>query len=268
MFSKILINFLYPFSHIGKRTIEILQFSGFTILLALESFYYFKNVISKRKEILKQMHIAGVRTLTVLSIVALFTGMIVALQSGVELMRFQQQQFVGNLVIAMMTREMGPFTTAIILIASVGSAMAAEIGTMKVSEEIDALEMMSISPVKFLVMPRVFSLMLVMPIATIYTNVLGTLGGGIVSNFQLDVSFNTYYIHVIDSLHFKATFVGLLKSFVFGIMVSSVCCAYGLKATTGAMGVGKATRASVVTSFLMVLIFGYIITSIFYGKAS
>lgn len=268
MFLNILSKLLYPFNYIGKRALEILQFSGFTVLLAIESFYYFKNVISKRKEILKQMYTAGVRSLVVLSVVALFTGMIVALQAGVELMRFQQQQYVGNLVIAGMTREMGPFTTAIILIASVGSAMAAEVGTMKVSEEIDALEMMSISPVKFLVMPRVFSLMLIMPMATIYTNVLGTLGGGIVSNFQLNVSFDTYYIHVLDSLHFKATYVGLLKSFVYGIMISSVCCAYGLKATTGAMGVGRATRASVVVSFLMVLILGYIITAIFYGKAA
>ena len=251
---------------IGRGILEILDLAGYTIILLLDTTFYLTNVFSKRREIAKQMYIAGVKSLVVCSIVALFTGMILALQAGVELMKFQQQQYVGNLVIASMTREMGPFMTAVILTASVGSAMAAELGTMKVSEEIDALEMMSINPVKFLVMPRVVALSIMLPIVTIYTNFIGTLGGAIVANFQLHVSFDTYYIHVLDSLRFKATYVGLLKAFVFGIIISGISCAEGLRAENGALGVGKATRSSVVVSFLMVLIIGYFITAIFYGR--
>jgi phospholipid/cholesterol/gamma-HCH transport system permease protein len=256
------------FSYTGRRLIEIIDTAGFTILTLLETAYFLKNVISKRKEIMKQMYIAGVKSFLVISIVAMFTGMILALQAGVELLRFQQQVYVGNLVIASMTREMGPFMTAIILTASVGSAMAAEVATMKVSEEIDALEMMSISPVRFLVMPRVVALSIMLPVVTIYTDFLGTLGGALIAKFQLSVPFDMYYAHVLESLHFKATYTGLLKSFVFGILISGISCAQGLRAENGAMGVGQATRSSVVASFLMVLICGYFITAIFYGKGS
>jgi phospholipid/cholesterol/gamma-HCH transport system permease protein len=147
----------------------------------------------------------------------------------------------------------------------VGSGIAAEIATMKVSEEIDALEMMSISPSKFLVMPRLVALLLMFPVISVYFTVLGTLGGGVVAFFQLEVNWDIYYRHVLESLHFKATYVGLLKSCIFGIMVAGICCGKGLLAVDGAMGVGKATRSSVIGSLLMVLIIGYYVTAMFYG---
>ncbi len=250
----------------GKTLIGLVRISGFTILLLLKAFYYCKNALSKRKEISKQMYIAGVKSLVVCSLVAVFIGMILALQTGIELMRFQQQNLVGDLVITTMTREMGPLMTGIIIIASVGSAMAAEIGTMKVSEEIDALEMMSISPVRFLVMPRLIALAVMVPVSTVYVIVLGTIGGAIVAYFQLGVPFDIYYNRVVEALRFKATYVGLFKSFVFGIIIAAISCAQGFKAVNGAMGVGKATRSTVVASFLMVLITGYFITAFFYGK--
>jgi phospholipid/cholesterol/gamma-HCH transport system permease protein len=250
----------------GKRLIEILDISGFTILLLLRAFYYLKNAFSKHKEIFKQMYIAGVKSLVVCSLVAVFIGMILSLQAGIELQRFQQQNLVGDLVITTMTREMGPLMTGVIIIASVGSAMAAEIATMKVSEEIDALEMMSISPIKFLVMPRLVALAVMVPVSTIYVIVLGTVGGAIVAYFQLGVPFDIYYNRVVDALRFKATYSGMFKAFIFGIIIAGIACAQGLRATNGAMGVGKATRATVVASFLMVLITGYFITSFFYGR--
>ncbi len=241
--------------------------AGFIVLLFFQTVFYSKNAFGKWREIAKQMYVAGVKSFMVCSIVALFTGMILALQAGIEFAAYQQEAMVGNLVIATMTREMGPFTAAMVLTASVGSAMAAELGTMKVSEEIDALEMMAISPVKFLVMPRVIALSIIMPVVSVYTVALGTLGGAIVANNQLLVSYDLYYLHVLESLQFKATYVGLLKAYVFGIMISCVSCAQGLKAKNGAIGVGQATRSSVIISFLLVLIVGYFITSLFYGKA-
>jgi len=254
------------FSFVGNRVIMLLHDAGFTIILLIETVFYTKNIFTKGGEIIKQMYIAGVKSLLVCSLVALFTGMILSLQAGIEFAVYQQEAMVGNLVIASMTREMGPLMTAIVLTASVGSAMAAEIGTMKVSEEIDALEMMAISPVKFLVMPRVVALSIMLPVMTIYTNTLGTFGGGIVANYQLGVPYDVYYAHVLESLQFKATYVGLLKAYVFGVIISGVSCAQGLRAKNGAIGVGHATRSSVIISFLMVIIIGYFITSIFYGK--
>jgi len=145
--------------------------------------------------------------------------------------------------------------------------MAAEIGTMKVSEEIDALELMSISPVKFLVMPRVVAMMLMTPIVSVYIIAIGSLGAAVVASAQLGVPHNIYYFNAIQGLHLKAIYVGSFKAFIFGLLISSISCAYGLKASNGALGVGKNTRDSVVASFVMVLVTGYIITSIFYGKS-
>lgn len=252
----------------GSGVIKAIDKAGFTVMLIGETLYYTKSAFRKRGEILKQMYIAGVKSFLVCSLVAMFSGMILALQTGVEMMRFQQQALVGNLVISTMTREFAPLMTAIIILAFVGSAMAAEIGTMTVSEEIDALQMMCISPAEFLVMPRMVSLAIMLPVATIYSNFVGTLGGGVVAYFQLNVPFDTYYAHVLDSLHFKAVYSGILKAFIFGIIISGVSCSNGLKATNGAIGVGQATRSSVVVSFLLVLIIGYFITSFFYGRAS
>ncbi len=249
----------------GAHIIHNTAFAGFTIVLFIKTIFASNEIFRRRREIARQMYNASIRTFTVVTIVALFTGMIMTLQSGVEMQKFGMEIYIANILIATLSREMGPFVAAIILIASVGSSIAAEIATMKVSEEVDALELMTINPVRFLVMPRVFSLSIVLPVVTIYTIVVGTLGGMVIAKSHLNIDFDTFYLHVLTSLHFKAVYVGLLKAFIFGIIISSISCANGLIASNGAIGVGKATRDSVVASFLMILIIGYFITEIFYG---
>ncbi|MBN1533564.1 MAG: ABC transporter permease [Spirochaetes bacterium] len=251
---------------IGERLIDVAVFSGFTIVLLMKSTYYLKNIVRRRREVFRQMYYAGVKTLMVVSIVAMFTGMILTLQTGLALKDFNLEETIGNVLIATLTREMGPFSAAIILIASVGSAMAAEIGTMKVSEEIDALVVMSISPVYYLVMPRIVALTIMLPVATIYVDVLGVIGGAIIARSHLGIPFDNFYAHVMESLHFKPVYVGLFKATIFGMLISSISCAQGLRAKNGALGVGRATRNAVVASFLMVLIVGYYITEMFFGK--
>lgn len=252
---------------IGGRVVDILEFSGFTIMLFFKSLFYLKDVVRRRHEIMRQMFNAGVRTFSVISVVAVFTGMILTLQTGLALRDWNMEEMIGNVLIATLTREMGPFSAAIILIAAVGSAMAAEIGTMKVSEEVDALEIMSVSPVYYLVMPRIVALTIMLPVATIYVNVLGVVGGAIVADSHLGVGYQVFYRHVIESLWFKPTYVGLFKALVFGAIISSVSCANGLRARDGAMGVGRATRDSVVASFLLILIVGYFITDLFFRES-
>ncbi len=256
--------FVKKLDEMGDFLFRNIEFTGFVIILLAKSLFYIKNAFSKRHEIFKQMYYAGVKTFPVLSIVALFTGMVLSLQIGVEMREYHQEINISGVVIATLTREMAPFTSAIILIASVGSAMAAELGTMKVSEEIDALAIMSISVEKFLVMPRVISLAVMLPIATVYINVMGSIGGAIVAKSHLNISFDLYYYVLLKHLHFKAVYVGLLKAFVFGLCISSISCAQGLRAENGALGVGRATRDSVVASFIMVLIIGYFITEVFF----
>lgn len=253
------------FSSIGERMLYQIVFSGFTLILIAETVVEARHAFSKRREILKQMYISGVKSMIVCTIVALFGGMILALHTGVELKKWGQQNVVPMLMINVMNKEMGSFLTGIILTAFSGAAMAAELGTMKISEEIDALEMMSINPVRYLVMPRVVALMIMLPTLSIYTVILGVFGGAVVSFFQLGLSYEEYYHGVYESIWLKDMFVGLLKSTVFGVIISAISCANGLLATNGALGVGHATRVSVVSSYLMILIIGYFITALFYG---
>lgn len=218
----------------------------------------------RRPEVLNQLYVTGIKSLGVITIVAAFTGMILALQTGLELRRFGLQQNIGTAVTVVMLREMGPFMTALIIAASVGTAIAAQIGTMVVSEEVSALEIMSINPVRFLVVPRLFALALMMPILTVYTNVLGILGGAVVGATQLQVSFQAYVDNAQLFAENKDLYVGLLKAFVFGVVIATTACHQGFVASEGAVGVGQATRRTVIISFLVILVLGYMLTRIFY----
>jgi phospholipid/cholesterol/gamma-HCH transport system permease protein len=225
------------------------------------------------RAVVRQMYDHGVKAVPVVILVAIFTGMIVCLQSGIEIRNYGQENLVGRIVAASMFREMGPFITAIILAATAGSSCAAEIGTMRVSEEIDALEMMAIDPGRFLVAPRGVALGLMCFALTILTDAMGTLGGAFVAQAQLGVSWRTYFDGARGALGgewvlgflSKDVYTGLVKAFVFGIVIGLVGCAQGLRATGGALGVGTAVRRAVVASIVLVLVLGYYMTWFFYG---
>lgn len=232
-----------------------------------EAFLALRHVFSHRNrhEVLFQMYVAGIKSLGVVTVVAVFTGMILALQTGLELRRFGQEVNIGTAVTVVMVREMGPFMTGLVVAASVGSAIAAQLATMKVSEEVAALEVMSIDPVRFLVMPRLAALLVMMPILTVYMNILGVVGGAIVGQTQLGVSVTAYFDNAIHYAQNKDLYVGLFKATVFGIVITTVACQQGFQATEGAMGVGQATRRTVIISFLTILALGYMITRAFYA---
>ena len=248
----------------GRFVIGRVRGLGIGLCLTFEALIFFYRLPKRRPEFGRQLMNAGVKCFFVVSIVAFFTGMILALQTGLALKDWSKEDMVGNIVVQTMCREMGPFMTALILAAAIGSAFAAEIGTMKVSEEVAALELMSINPVEYLVTPRLFALLIMCPVLTIYTDILGTLGGMVVSQTQLDVYYKVYTRMAVDSLGNKEIYVGLFKSLIFGIVISTVSCYRGFATTNGAVGVGEAARKTVVTSFLYILILGYFITRIFY----
>ncbi len=250
----------------GARVLQLLHDTGHAMFMLLEATWFVQFAFGKRSrhETVTQLFVTGVKSLAVITVVALFTGMILALQTGLELQRWGQEEFIGSAVAVSIIREMGPFMTALIIAASVGSAIAAQLGTMTVSEEIAALEVMSINPNRFLVMPRLVALAVMMPILTVYTNILGIMGGAVVGATQLGVSFSAYMDNATQFATNKDLFVGLFKAFVFGIIITTVSCHQGFMTTEGAVGVGKATRRSVVISFLIILIVGYMITRLFY----
>ncbi len=217
-----------------------------------------------RREVLVQLFVTGIKSLGVLSVVAAFIGMILALQTGLELRRYGQEVNIGTAVTVVMVREMGPFMTGLVIAASVGAAIAAQMATMTVSEEIAALEVMSIDPVRFLVMPRLAAMLVMMPLLTVYTNVLGVLGGAVVGKTQLGVALPAYFDNAIQFVRNKDLYVGLFKAMVFGVIIVTVACQQGFQASEGAVGVGVATRRTVVISFLTILAVGYMITRLFY----
>lgn len=256
----------------GKFVKELLLTLGFASRIGIECLVYWPYAIKKWRDTLRQMYICGIGSLTVVLIVAAFTGMIIATQTGIELKRYGQEAFIGGVVAVSICREMGPFMTGLILAATVTSSMSAEIGTMAVSEELDALEVMSINPVKYLVTQRVLAMMIMCPAVTVVTDAVGIFGGAIVGVTNLDVSFVDYY----DNAKFmlakemwpgnipKDFLTGLIKALVFGYVISVIGCCQGLTTTNGAMGVGRSTRLSVVYSYLLVIILGYLLTYLFY----
>lgn len=254
------------FRRLGRLILLACHDMGNALLMTGSAFLYTRTIWRPRarKEVVTQLYITGIKSLGVISVVAFFTGMILALQTGLELRRFGQEEFIGSAVAVSMIREMGPFMTGLIIAASVGSAIAAQLGTMTVSEEVAALEVMSIDPNRFLVMPRLVALVVMMPILTVYTNLLGIVGGGIVGGTQLDVAFSAYVDNATQFAQNKDLYVGLFKAVIFGVIISSVSCYQGLSASDGAVGVGRATRQTVIVSFLLMLIVGYIITRLFY----
>jgi len=254
------------FQRLGRIILMACSDMGHALIMLMSATLYIRTLWTPRarRETAMQLYVTGLKSLGVITIVAFFTGMILALQVGLELRRFGQEVSIGTAVTVSMVREMGPFMTGLTIAASVGSAIAAQLGTMAVSEEIAALEVMSINPNRFLVRPRLVALAGRMPILTVYTNLLGILGGGIVGVTQLGVAFSAYIDNATSYVANKDLYVGLFKAFIFGIIIATVACYQGLSTNEGAVGVGRATRKTVVISFLLILIVGYMITRLFY----
>ena len=251
---------------LGQFCIHCLAEIGRATTIALGSFAAMRHAFSRRSraEIVQQMYVAGIKSLPVVSVVAFFIGMILALQIGIELQRYNQESLVGPAVMATMLREMGPFMSGLVLAACVGAAMAAQLGTMTINEEIAALEIMSIDPIRFLVMPRMVAMVVLVPLLSFYTCMMGLLGGAVVCRTQLAVRWAVYFREAMDYASLRALYVGLFKALVFGIIITTIACYEGFTTKHGAVGVGLATRRCVVSCFLLILITGYFVTRLFY----
>ena len=247
---------------------------GYRIDLFLQVLLRLHHIVRRRALLMDQLYVGGFKVLHVVLVVGGSIGMVVSLQTGIELGRIGQQNQIGSVVAASMTREMGPFMTAVILAAATGSALAAELGTMSVTEELAALEVQSVDRISFLVLPRVVALALLAPLLTILCDAVGIVGGGLVARSLLGVDSSLYYHTVVDSLGSqmeilplpKDIYLGLVKSFVFGIVIAVVSCAAGIRTQGGPLAVGGATRSAVVSSIILVIILNYLMTFFFYQQ--
>jgi len=206
---------------------------------------------------------AGVNALLVAGLVSFLTGMIMAFQSAVPLKQFGVDIFVVNLVALALLRELGPIMTAVVLAGRSGSAFAAEIGTMKVNEEINALETMGLDPMRFLVVPRVLAGFIVTPVLTVYANVLGVAGGFLVMMAQ-GFPFAALWNQLVGAVGVTDVMTGVIKSFVFGILVAGVGCLRGLQTGTGASAVGESTTRAVVSGIFLIVVVDALFAAIFY----
>lgn len=258
-----------PIIIIGRTTINLFQNASCVLSLLATTIWWsavglFNRKASGSQSILNQMVFAGVQSLLIVFFISLFTGVVIAMQSAYQLKTLGAVIYVAPMVSISMVRELGPVFTALIVTGRVGSAITAELGTMKVSEQIEALETMALSPVRFLIVPRFLALLVMLPCLTVISDFVGMLGGLIVGVFNLGLDPYRYVTFSFEFLTWKDVWTGLFKSLVFAVAISMISCYVGLNTRGGAEGVGKSTTLSVVLSFIAIIVIDCILTGIFF----
>ena len=214
----------------------------------------------------RQMIEIGYYSLPVVGLTAIFTGMVLALQSYTGFARFSAESAIPNVVIVSITRELGPVLAGLMVAGRIGAAMAAEIGTMRVTEQIDALDTLATNPFKYLVAPRLIAGLTMLPLLVLVADIIGVFGGYVVSIFKLGFNPHTYIRNTIDFMEAQDVISGLVKAGVFGFLVTLMGCYHGYHSRGGAQGVGTATTNAVVSASILILCFNYFITELFFAR--
>jgi phospholipid/cholesterol/gamma-HCH transport system permease protein len=218
-----------------------------------------------RHDVIEQFDLIGWGSLTVVLLAGLFTGMALASQSGLTLDQFGATPVVGRLVSASMIKELGPVLTALMLTGRIGSGIAAELGSMAVTDQINALRALGTDPLRKLVVPRVLAGIFMAPALTVVSDFIGILGGWVIARYQLQVSSSLYWASITKGLYMEDVWMGLSKPFVFGFLIATIACHVGLRTRGGTAGVGKSTTVSVVAGSVAVIAGDFFVTQIFIG---
>ncbi|HVR97304.1 MAG TPA: ABC transporter permease [Thermoanaerobaculia bacterium] len=238
--------------------------TGSLAFLTLRAFAAILSPPYEFRQWVRQMEQVGVRSLGVASITTIFTGMVLALQTALSLPSLGIKYYIGAVVSKSLVRELGPVLTALIVGGRIGSGMTAEIGTMKVTEQIDALRSMAADPVKKLVAPKLAATLIMLPVLTLIGDALGILGGLVIATFTLNLTPGLYLNDVFEALTFGDVGSGVAKSFFFAYFIAIVGCYNGLNTAGGADGVGRATTNTVVVAAILVLVSDFFLTKVFY----
>ena len=217
------------------------------------------------RQIIRQMIDIGYYSLPVVGLTALFTGMVLALQSYSGFSRFQAEGAIATVVVLSITRELGPVLAGLMVAGRIGAAMAAEIGTMRVTEQIDALSTLSTNPMKYLVAPRLLAGVTMLPILVLMADIIGVFGGFLVGVYRLNFNPASYINRTWEFLEPVDVISGLVKAAVFGFIIALMGCYFGYRSKGGAQGVGQATTNSVVSASILILVFNYLITGLFFS---
>jgi phospholipid/cholesterol/gamma-HCH transport system permease protein len=253
----------------GQWTLNGLSYVGGLAALAGQSAYFvfiapFRGRKLHPERAIHQGMAVGVEAIPIVSLITFFVGLIMALQSAYELRQLGAMQFVASAVAVSILRELGPLLTAIVVIGRSGSAFAAEIGTKKVTEEVDALRTMGFDPVAFLVAPKFLAMIIMMPCLTMWADFMGILGGSVFGVAGANFTFASYFQATRDAIVSRDVYTGLIKSMLFALVITAVGCKEGFSTGAGAEEVGRSTTTAVVTSIALVIVVDLVFTGLFY----
>ena len=255
-----------PLAVIGHIFLSFLTAVGDLTLFAARAIVQGLSGPFYPRAIWRQMVDIGYYSLPVVGLTAIFTGMVLALQSYTGFSRFEAESAVATIVVLSMTRELGPVLAGLMVAGRVGASMAAEIGTMRVTEQIDALTTLSTDPFKYLVWPRLIAGLLMLPLLVIVADIIGVFGGYIVGIYKLGFSPYEYISNTFEFLETEDVVSGLVKAAVFGFLVALMCCYQGYHSEGGAQGVGAATTKAVVSASILILTANYVVTEMFFRR--
>jgi phospholipid/cholesterol/gamma-HCH transport system permease protein len=251
---------------LGRGAIGVCRVSGRVALFALDGISHAVRPPFHWRQFLRALVEMGYFSLPVVALTAIFTGMVLALQSSTGLSRFSAESAVASLVVLSVTRELGPVLAGLMVAGRVGAAMAAEIGTMRVTDQIDALSTLHTNPMKYLVTPRLLAGLVSLPLLVVVADVLGVLGGYIIASVKLGYQGTTYLTNTLNFLETGDVVSGLVKAAAFGFLISLMGCYHGYNSRGGAQGVGSATTSAVVAASVLILAFDYVLTELFFAR--
>ncbi len=248
---------------VGRATLDLLQILGECVRLFAATLWHCRSAPRHLPKILTQLTLIGTETFAIAGLVSLFVGMVMVVQAADQLSNYTQE-VLGSLVGLAMTKELGPVIMGFIVAGKSGSAIAAEIGSMRVNDEISALRTMGIEPIPFLSMPRFLAMTLALPTLVLYSDIIGIAGGALVVAFDptISITVSQFLDNLREWLNVTDIVVGLVKGVVFGVLVSIIACAFGLRTTGGSEGVARSTTSAVVWSFVSIIIADFIIVRI------
>lgn len=257
------------FGRIGRASHLFFEHTGrlgslFRQVVAWTGRAFFQKKVLRRESLFRQVVLMGVDSVPIICLVGASVGMVLALQAAYQLRQFGAVMYTGSLVSVSMARELGPLVAAIVIAGRVGARIAAELGTMKVQEEVDALTTMALNPIRFLVLPRCLALLLILPCLTIIADAIGMLGGFLIGTLSLGIDSYLYIEKNFDALVLKDIYTGLAKSAAFALLMGLVSSYQGLAVEGGAEGVGRATTQAVVISIVLIIVADCFFTALFY----
>ena len=264
MITRLNTSFLQTTAAAGAWAVEQFAYAGSLGLLFAQTVGGCFMRPLRRGAVVYELLKIGVQSWFIVSVSALFIGMVLAFQSAYQMQKLAAEVYIASLVALSVVREIGPVMTALIVAGRVGSSIAAELGTMKVTEQIDALMTLAADPVRFLVVPRFIALVVAMPLLTLWADAIGILGGLLVGTLKLGILPSLYWKMTTLPLVYKDLTSGLLKALIFGIIIAIVSCLQGFRTEGGAEGVGRSTTMAVVTSFMLIISADCFFTGMFY----